>query len=222
MNETLNDFLYKYFDNLLLKPPLFYSWHYSIRFEIAKPGSEHEDKQNMKQIQERSRTLFDTVFEDEDELLFVSNIHCEKANHFLQKRPANIYRKYVKDKNRRMQLTHSVLPSLIWDADEDDYDTMVTHQFVLACSKQGIAYADLLLAISHNDFAHPIRILKNNIKDGCDIFFVNVPKKMIYHLYDDRGCDIIAVNIEDLRELYEKYNDWILDYDRERIDLLFT
>ncbi|MFD1206338.1 DUF3885 domain-containing protein [Sporosarcina contaminans] len=47
-------------------------------------------------------------------------------------------------------------------------------------------------------------------------------KKMIYHLYDDRGCDIIAVNIEDLRELYEKYNDWILDYDRERIDLLFT
>jgi len=44
---------------------------------------------------------------------------------------------------------------------------------------------------------------------------------MIYHLYDDRGCDVIASNKENLRPLYEELNDWILDYDREQIDTIF-
>ncbi|MCM3639930.1 DUF3885 domain-containing protein [Priestia aryabhattai] len=45
---------------------------------------------------------------------------------------------------------------------------------------------------------------------------------MIFHLYDDRGCDILASNKESIRFLYEEYNNWILDYNREEIDLLFT
>ncbi|MDQ0185270.1 DUF3885 domain-containing protein [Cytobacillus sp. FSL R5-0569] len=44
---------------------------------------------------------------------------------------------------------------------------------------------------------------------------------MIYHLYDDRGWDVIASNQEDLDLLYEELNNWILDYDREQIDKIF-
>nr|WP_246187573.1 DUF3885 domain-containing protein [Ornithinibacillus caprae] len=44
---------------------------------------------------------------------------------------------------------------------------------------------------------------------------------MIYHLYDDRGCDVIASNKEDLYSLYKECNKWILDYDRVEIDKVF-
>ncbi|WCR25026.1 DUF3885 domain-containing protein [Paenibacillus thiaminolyticus] len=44
---------------------------------------------------------------------------------------------------------------------------------------------------------------------------------MIYHLYDDRGCDVICADVDPLRPLYEEFNDWILDYDREKIEALF-
>jgi len=40
-------------------------------------------------------------------------------------------------------------------------------------------------------------------------------------LYDDQGCDVLASNKESIEFLYEEYNHWILDYDREEIDLLF-
>ncbi|MEI4525718.1 DUF3885 domain-containing protein [Priestia megaterium] len=53
------------------------------------------------------------------------------------------------------------------------------------------------------------------------IYFINLSKKKIFHLYDDRGCDVLASSKESIRFLYEEYNNWILDYDREEIDLLF-
>nr|WP_255408182.1 DUF3885 domain-containing protein [Sporosarcina sp. P3] len=44
----------------------------------------------------------------------------------------------------------------------------------------------------------------------------------MYHLYDDRGCDIIAADKESIRYLYEQYSDWILDYDKREVDKVFA
>ncbi|CAM2141561.1 hypothetical protein PT2222_130202 [Paraburkholderia tropica] len=54
-----------------------------------------------------------------------------------------------------------------------------------------------------------------------DIYFINIKKRTIFHLYDDQGCDILAAAAETIRDMYETYNSWILDYDRERINRLF-
>ncbi|WP_420916570.1 DUF3885 domain-containing protein [Paenibacillus thiaminolyticus] len=75
--------------------------------------------------------------------------------------------------------------------------------------------------MSHEDFRHPMQILKRFPRSGIDIYFINKTKKMIYHLYDDRGCDVICADVDPLRPLYEEFNDWILDYDREKIEALF-
>lgn len=40
-------------------------------------------------------------------------------------------------------------------------------------------------------------------------------------MYDDRGLDLISADKESLRSFYEKYNDWILDNDREKIQKQF-
>lgn len=54
------------------------------------------------------------------------------------------------------------------------------------------------------------------------IYFVNETKGTIYYVYDDRGCDLLGVDTEVIRWVYEEFNDWILDYDRPRIDEVFT
>lgn len=208
-------FLNEHFHGLTLRPALFYSWDSGVRFEISMPGVDHETKENLLQIEERTNTIFDYVFSDEDEILLVTDIHCDKENTFLQHRPTKIYQKYIKSKNVRKKLQHKAYPSVLL------YEDMVTHRFVLACKKRDIRYQALLRAISYEDFPHPSQILKRKFHASYDIYFINVSKKMIYHLYDDRGCDVIALKKEDLLPLYNELNDWILEYDRERIDRLF-
>ncbi|MCP1146093.1 DUF3885 domain-containing protein [Lysinibacillus endophyticus] len=220
MINFLSQFMKEHFDNLTLRPPLFYSWEYGIRFEISMPWVQHEDKNNLQQIEERINGIFNKVFHDTDEMLLVTDIHCERNDTFLQKRPTKVYQKYIKDKKLRQKLQHKMLPSVFLE-DEDDYEDMVTHRFVLPCKKSDIRYKPLLTAISYEDFPHPSQILKGLYRPGIDIYFINVTKKMIYHLYDDRGCDVIASNKEDLDSLYEELNDWILDYDREQINKIF-
>lgn len=114
-----------------------------------------------------------------------------------------------------------LLNVFIEDENDEDYEKMVTHRFALPCVKSDIRYKLHLIAISYEDFPHPSQILKGFPEVGIDTHFTNVTKEMIYHLYDDRGCDVIASNKENLLPLYEDLNDWILDYDPEEIDHIF-
>ncbi|USK87143.1 hypothetical protein LIT35_11220 [Peribacillus asahii] len=177
MINFLSQFMKEHFDNLTLKPPLFYSWEYGIRFEISIPWVEHEDKSNLQQIEERINSIFNKVFSDGDEMLLITDIHCERNDSFLQKRPTKVYQKYIKDKELRLKLQYRMLPSVF-----EDYEEIVTHRFVLPCKKSDIRYKPLLTAISYEDFPHPSQILKGFPRNGIDIYFVNVTRKMIYHL----------------------------------------
>ncbi|WP_084064712.1 DUF3885 domain-containing protein [Paenibacillus stellifer] len=51
---------------------------------------------------------------------------------------------------------------------------------------------------------------------------MGVSRNTIFHFYDSRGLDIVSNSKEALKELYLKRNEWILNYDRERIDSIFN
>ncbi|WOO87099.1 DUF3885 domain-containing protein [Mollicutes bacterium LVI A0039] len=62
---------------------------------------------------------------------------------------------------------------------------------------------------------------------GCNLLdskvhFLDIENNVIYHLYDDRGCDIIAEKKEDIYKFYDKYYDWILEYDLKDINKIFN
>jgi predicted Ser/Thr protein kinase len=40
-------------------------------------------------------------------------------------------------------------------------------------------------------------------------------------MYDDRGLDIVGINKKTLEPYYKKYNTWLLDYDRGKMDKIF-
>ena len=55
----------------------------------------------------------------------------------------------------------------------------------------------------------------------CLIYLVNPEKSILIHPYDDRGLDVICRDSAVLATLYEKYNVWLLDYDKETMDQTF-
>lgn len=53
------------------------------------------------------------------------------------------------------------------------------------------------------------------------VHFFSPSNQTGFNIYDDRGCDIWSNSIKELRPIYEKLNDWILDYNRKEIDEMF-
>jgi Domain of unknown function (DUF3885) len=53
------------------------------------------------------------------------------------------------------------------------------------------------------------------------VYVIAPHAKVILHMYDDRGLDILAFELETLRPLYESFSDWILEDQRHRIKLRF-
>lgn len=61
--------------------------------------------------------------------------------------------------------------------------------------------------------------------DGADQFksyLVDFERGILVHIYDHRGMDVIAVDRETLRPLHARFNDWLLDHDRARMDAMFA
>jgi hypothetical protein len=71
-------------------------------------------------------------------------------------------------------------------------------------------YGSILEGIANADHAQTPSV------SGC-VYFLNPATGMIVHMYDDRGLDIIATSSEALIPIYQTFNHWVLDFDRERI-----
>lgn len=52
-----------------------------------------------------------------------------------------------------------------------------------------------------------------------NLYLLNTESPVLYHLYDDRGADIVAFDKRVLLPLHKKYNNWILQHDKTRIEL---
>lgn len=97
-----------------------------------------------------------------------------------------------------------------------------TYQFSLKYFASDIKYKRLIQAANHEDLPGLYPSLgrkKRNFLSRCISHKCN---KRYYHvMYDDRGSEVISKNKETIRNLYEKYKEWIPDYKRESIDKLF-
>ena len=56
----------------------------------------------------------------------------------------------------------------------------------------------------------------------CRVYLIDAANGILVHPYDDRGMDIICRRPTMLKTLYEKHNRYLLDYDREDMDLSFN
>lgn len=211
---ALNNFMNENFPNLELRPALFYNWKIGIRFKLGVDYDSdycYENSPYLKGVYKRAITLFKTLHLQEDEIFVVANVN-DFGDYATFNRKLNIFSKYIQDKSVLNKLTHTTLPYVFPEDDEDG--KYKTHRFILKCKTSEIKYIPLLKAICNQDMGIKPKIYH-------DVFFINIKKETIFHVYDDRGCDLLATSPETIRDIYDKYNDWILDYDRNGIDSVF-
>ncbi|WP_254052805.1 DUF3885 domain-containing protein [Bacillus sp. V59.32b] len=210
----LNDYMNENFPNLNLRPPLFYNWEISIRFELGIEWSREYNYENIPYVQgvyKRAVTLFESLHSQDEEIFVVVDVN-DFGGRKAYKHKARLFAPYVYEKSVLYKLKHTKMPYIFPEEDEDGI--YKTHRFTLKCKVSDLKYIALLKAICNKDLGIQPSVFHR-------IYFLNIKRKTIFHVYDDRGCDLLATSPEVIRNIYNKYNDWILDYDRDEIDKVF-
>ncbi|WP_096272402.1 DUF3885 domain-containing protein [Paucisalibacillus globulus] len=202
------------YPNLELRPPLFYNWDIGIRFELGVDYDAeyaYENSPYLKGAYKRAITLFESLHSPSDDIYIVIDVN-DFADGKTFKRKLNIFTKYVKEKSVLSKLQQNTIPYIFPEDNEDG--KYRTHRFNLKCKITDFQYTRMLKAICNQDMGINPSIFHR-------VYFINVNKDTIFHVYDDRGCDLLATSSDTIRNIYKDYNDWILDYDRDEIDKVF-
>lgn len=212
------DYLNEKFPTVVLVPSVYYQWDIGIHFSLGE--GIYQFKENGELNLEMFSTaykqtfkIFDELFDQNDDLILVTNNYKWKKQQ--QTTKLKVYQPNLRDKNILKKLQSKTYPYPFEEDEKEDYEMQ---QFSLQCKVSDINLEGLLKASLNEDFP-PVKP-----RFGCDsvyypdVFFVNTTKDIIFFVYDDRGCEVIALTAEKLRPLYEKHYDWVDEVDRERIE----
>ncbi|MFS0762295.1 DUF3885 domain-containing protein [Peribacillus phoenicis] len=197
------------FPNLELSPPLFYSWKTGIRFKLGVDYDSdyaYENSPYLQGVYKRAITLFKSLHSHNDDIYIVVDV-IDYGDGFKHK--SKTFSRYINEKSILYRLNQKTTFH-----GDDEEGTYKTHRFTLKCKTSDFKYIPMLKAICNQDMGIRPSIFNR-------VYFININRKTIFHVYDDRGCDLLATSPETIRDVYDKYNDWILDYDRNEIDEVF-
>jgi len=211
----LNEYMLETFPNLELRPPLFYNGDIGIRFRLGVNydcNNIYENCPYLEGVYNRAITLFQSLHATEDDIYIVVDVN-DYADGEIFKHKLNIFSKYVKEKSDLFKLQKNTIPYIFPEDDEDG--VYKTHRYTLKCKVSDLKYIPMLKAICNQDMGIKPRIFHR-------VYFININNNTIFHVYDDRGCDVLATSPNTIRDIYHTYNDWILEYDRNKIDKVFN
>ncbi|MDI9512012.1 MAG: DUF3885 domain-containing protein [Bacillota bacterium] len=208
--KTLHEQFTKTINNIgfeKLIHPIFYNAKFGIRFEIGNPDikSYIENEINYEYISsaiDKAKALYQNLPHQPDilridiypeEEIPSQNLTLDNLYEIGLKQPTEVCGDTIIDDDLCYTARH-----LYWDLKKTEINLDV-----------------LLKSIIMSDFGHFISLSSN-------VYFINVKDDLLFHLYDDRGADIVSKEKEILIPLYIKFNDLILDYDREKIDNVFA
>ncbi|ODG93397.1 MULTISPECIES: DUF3885 domain-containing protein [Bacillaceae] len=176
-----------------------------IRFELGL--IQLEGKQYFEEMNRRAITILNSMIDKDDELLLILNIN----------RLRNSKRIVIPNIKRLMRCKKQIYglkcETLPFEFDEEDVE-METKQYSLRVKKDDIRIAYLIQLIGNKDFAK-----KPMINGSC--YLLNLTKETLFHMYDDRGCDVYGIEKSSLIPIYKNFKSWILDYNRIQIDRMF-
>ncbi|WJE25619.1 DUF3885 domain-containing protein [Bacillus cereus] len=222
----LKEYMNQTFPGVTLVPYIYFQWETHLHFDFGKDkyqnveGTDDLNMEYLSQLYSCNKYLFEDIFSKEDTVFLVTNVYRFKQENIKNPQKINVYNRFIKKRDLKFHIRQETLPFLFEDEEADLY---CTYQFSLKCFAEDIKYEPLIQAANHEDFPdlRP-RLGRKKEISYPDVFFINVTKDIIMFIYDDRGCEVIAKNKEMIRHLYEKYKEWIPDYERESIADLFT
>jgi hypothetical protein len=212
VKRKYTQFLKDNFKGFQIRKPLFYSWNFGLRFNL-QVGETNTDEY-FEEVTKRATTLFQSAFSNTDKVFIVFVDYKYKRRKI--RYPNYIFRQIIG--LEKTEIFYTKAKGLYEYGDKYDIRNIA----LIELSAERINYKNILTAIGHSDFPpRQPRLDQNGVFTDKEIYFVNIDRKLIFHMYDDRGLDIIAADKETLRPIYERHNDLILNYDRSDIDKLF-
>ena len=184
----LNGYMLETFPNLELRPPLFYNGDIGIRFKLGVNydyNNIYENCPYLEGVYNRAITLFQSLHSKTDDIYIVVDVN-DFADGETFKHKLNIFSKYVKEKSDLFKLQKNTIPYVFPEDDEDGL--YKTHRFTLKCKVSDLKYIPMLKAICNQDMGIKPSIFHR-------VYFINVNKNTIFHIYDDRGCDVLATSL---------------------------
>jgi hypothetical protein len=201
------------FPGLLLGPALFYSWPIGIRFEL---NQNHWPNVEWEAVLQRASTLYEAAFLPGNFGFIVSahEFEFERKKSGPGKLPELRHSVFALSRKHRLGI-HGVAGRQRSTTYQDRETSIITTYRWAEMEPNRIGYREVLRAVMNSDF--PPRTPR--IQDR--VYFINRNRNIILHMYDDRGMDLIAASVEDLKGIYQQHKDWILDYDRSSVEELF-
>ncbi|AEP90918.1 conserved hypothetical protein [Bacillus subtilis subsp. subtilis str. RO-NN-1] len=199
------------FQNLELIPSIYNQWGIGIHFCLGENIYQFKENEelNLKRFQveyEQITIIFKELFEQNDDIFLVTNMYKHKKEKCIRK--LKVYQPFLKCKNHLNQILVKTYP---YPFEIDKAGEYEMQQFSLLCKPRDLRVTEILKAASNEDF--PLKPTFGGYSiDYPDVFFVNITKDIIFFIYDDRGCEVIALNFKRIRHLYEKYHDWVEEY----------
>lgn len=206
-------------NEIKLEKPLFYNNPFGLRFEIGPTEigvwANREKRQlNEKYFNaalERAQRIFDTAFSSSDDISIVYQIFSDGRRKI--KKSCYVLRQINTDSTKEIAFSdHRELYS-----ENLNYKCQRWRRATVSDLKIEDANVNkILLALINTDFS------SRSPSIGGECYFINHTKGLVLNLYDDRGMDVVALKKETLLPLYKTYNEWLLNYDREHIDQMFS
>jgi len=209
LKQEYRKFIDAHFTQLKISKGLFYNWNIGLRFDLQVGDTDTDEY--FKTVQERAIELFESSFLPENNIYIILNEYKYRR----QKIRSNNYAfKQIKNL-RKEDIGYCKLIGLYETDDNFDH----WNQAIIQTTVDKVNYKNIISAISHADFpSRQPRLDNNGGFSTKEIYFINLDRKLIFNMYDDRGLDIISSEKKTIEPIYKNYNDWLLDYDRELID----
>jgi hypothetical protein len=189
--------------------PLFFNGNFGLRFDL-QVGETDTEEYFMEAIG-RSSSLFKAAFDPNDIMFLI-------FRDFKWKRRKIGFLNYcLKQINNleRQEVNYSLIRNHYEIGTYGVYNAALTK-----LAPDRVNYKNILTAISNTDF--PPRQPRFKFLSSVEIYFINATQNLIFHMYDDRGLDIMASDIETLKPIYTNFNDWILESNRKKIDEMMS
>lgn len=217
MNHDFNHWLEQTFPQMKLEVPLFYNFPLGLRFELGVPYRGIDDPTYFEQLEQRAVSLFEAVFAESEQVCVITFTYqtvlsdIEHIEH-IERNEVQVLENYLQPECLSQVSLHSERP----DYDEDTAELMgyIQSKYVW-CTIGDLDYAGILKAIGYTDFPEREASLVERV------YFIEPKQQIIFHMYDDRGLDIVGMQKESLQRLYDQYYDWLLPYDLEKMKQVF-
>lgn len=183
--------------------PLFYNWNLGLRFDLQKEFTnpvDTDDNEYFSKVYYRSKKLFEYCFEQND-TVYLSVFSYKWRKQRIKK--SNFIFKLLKSSSESEN---------VFDKVANRYEPNEKWNRLLIKEKiKNIDIHNLITGLCNADFP----TMRPCIRE--EVYLMNIDKKLIFHIYDDRGLDILTTDKKFFHETYDRFDKWILEYDREKI-----